>query len=114
MEQLLDDVKNRISAWVLSLPYVCDGEYLPRESGIYFIEMNGRIVYVGQSVDIHKRWVQHKNGIRRELTGVIKIHYFTKLWETKGKKSFCEAFLILGLFPNLNRTVKINLRASLC
>lgn len=45
-----------------ALPYVVMSElsYLPACSGIYFtIEESGRVVYIGQSVNIRRRWRAH-------------------------------------------------------
>lgn len=33
----------------------------PKISGIYFLILNNRVVYVGQSVDIHRRVMQHRD-----------------------------------------------------
>jgi len=46
---------------VAELPFVLlrDRQLLPEEPGIYFVVTKGRIIYIGQSINIRRRWQTH-------------------------------------------------------
>lgn len=55
------------------------------KSGIYKIENKNGGIYVGQTVDIDKRWYQHKNNLRKNKHGNIKLQ---RAWNKYGEDYF--------------------------
>jgi hypothetical protein len=49
---------------------------LPKESGIYFaLNSEGRVLYVGQTVNLKKRWVNHHRYVALNKIGGVSIAY---------------------------------------
>lgn len=70
---------------------------IPKSSGIYRITCTatGKI-YIGSSINLHKRWLEHCGGLRRGDHGNQKLQ---RAWDKYGAQSFIFEVLELVLIP---------------
>jgi hypothetical protein len=93
------DVYKIVRDFVLSLPNYSIAEVPCQTSGIYFIFCN-EFEYVGKSVDIEKRINQHR------LSGLARKYHRVYIRQTKHVDAE-EAFFIMTLMPNSNRSINV-------
>lgn len=108
--ELIADTRDNVRAWIDCLPEAQRVKDLPNSSGLYFVVHRGtqEVVYVGQSVHMKRRWVNHK--LRKKVdNATCSIRYYIDNSYTPGNKDFLETFFICTLWPYLNRTVQYHI-----
>jgi len=86
------------------------GELLPEERllagipGIYFLLNAGRVVYIGQSSDIHSRLKQHRKDPKKRFSQVLWYHM--GCWKSRLR---WEAILIFQYLPCHNRRIDLGI-----
>ncbi len=83
-----------------SLPFVLADKRqdLPKSCGVYFVRLNGEILYIGTSANIRGRWAQHQVFLRLKEPSITKIH----LLEVRENRNNIERELISHYRPPLN------------
>ena len=80
---------------------------LPKESGIYFVECLGEIVYIGKATRIRERWVKRDGSIRHHKIDKIldidenfRIYYL--IFCGGLASSYVESLMVAKYSPSLN------------
>ena len=92
-----------------SIPYEFRSK-LPNTAGVYFLYAGSDIYYVGQSIDIKKRWKDHHIDGKLALAAEVLVSSSLRIgWIEVSKPllSFTEIYLIGLLRPILNITHNI-------
>lgn len=82
---------------------LCDGFFLPHASVIYFAVSQGRVLYVGQSVDVYMRWRNHHKYQELSRYPNVRIYWLNvpKIMLDRAENDFIKEFL-----PPLNDVVQ--------
>lgn len=97
----IQKLRNALYRIIIRLPYSITSCGLPNKSGIYFMVSNGTIMYIGQSVNIRRRWEQ-----RRDFSAsmINRVYYMT----TEGISfdlDVVEGLLTFLFVPKYNRQI---------